>query len=90
MPETLNILYALLAIMAGGLVYFACKAWFWRQEATFNWTMWKQEEKHNGELYSQLCQMVDRVRYDGQKQPEGDEAYLHQEIELKEIPNGNQ
>lgn len=69
MPETLNILYVILAIMAGCLVYFACKAWFWKQEATFNWTMWKNEEKHNGELFSQLCQMAERVRYDGEKKP---------------------
>lgn len=85
MPETLNILYALLAIMAGVIAYFACKSWFWKQEALFNWNMWKNEEKHNGELFSQLCQMAERVRYDGEKKPEGDDAYLHQEIELKEI-----
>lgn len=71
--------------MAGVITYFACKAWFWKQEALFNWNMWKNEEKHNGELYSQLCQLAERVRYDGEKKPEGDDAYLHQEIELKEI-----
>lgn len=84
MPETLNILYALLAIMAGVITYFACKAWFWRQEALFNFDMWKNEEKHNEELFSQLCQMAERVRYDGEKKPEGDQA-LQQEIELTEI-----
>lgn len=90
MPETLNILYAVIAIMAGVITWFALKAWFWKQEALFNWTMWKNEEKHNGELFSQLCQMAERVRYDGEKKPEGDQAYLHQEIELTEIQNGNE
>ena len=89
-PETLNILYALLAIMAGAITYFALKTWFWKQEAMFNFQMWKNEEKHNGELFSQLCQMVERVRYDGEKKPEGDQALLNQEIELTEIQNGNQ
>lgn len=70
-PETPNILYALLAIMAGVITYFACKTWFWKQEALFNWNMWKNEEKHNGELFSQLCQLADRVRYEGEKKPEG-------------------
>ena len=68
-PETPNILYALLAIMAGVITYFACKTWFWKQEALFNWNMWKNEEKHNGELFSQLCQLAEKVRYDGEKKP---------------------
>lgn len=78
MPETLNIACAAIAILAGGLVYFACKTWFWRQEALFNYNMWKNEEKHNGELYTQLCQLADRVRYDGEKKP-ADFAYCRQE-----------
>lgn len=93
MPETLNILYAIIAIMAGVITWFALKAWFWKQEATFNWTMWKNEEKHNSELFSQMCQLAERVRYDGEKKPEGDEAvmeehpegdeaYRHEDIEL--------
>lgn len=57
--------------MAGAITYFALKTWFWKQEALFNYNMWKNEEKHNGELFSQLCQMADRVRYDGEKKPEG-------------------
>lgn len=89
-PETPNILFALLAIMAGAITYFALKTWFWKQEAMFNFQMWKNEEKHNGELFSQLCQMAERVRYDGEKKPEGDQAALHQEIELTEIQNGDE
>lgn len=89
-PETPNILYAVIAIMAGAITYFALKTWYWKQEALFNFQMWKNEEKHNGELFSRLCQMADRVRYDGEKKPEGDQATLHQEIELTEIQNGNQ
>lgn len=75
--ETFNLACAAIAILACALVYFACKAWFWKQEATFNWTMWKNEEKHNGELFSQLCQMAERVRYDGEKKPES--FYARQE-----------
>lgn len=57
--------------MAGVITYFACKTWFWKQEALFNWKMWKHEEQYTGELFSQLCQMAERVRYDGEKKPEG-------------------
>ena len=85
-----NILYALLAIMAGAITYFALKTWFWKQEAMFNFQMWKNEEKHNSELFSQLCQMAERVRYDGEKKPEGDQATLHQEPELTEIQMKNE
>jgi len=88
--ETLNILFAVVAIMAGVIAYFALKTWYWKQEALFNWQMWKNEEKHNGELFSQLCQMAERLRYDGQKKPEGDQATLHQEIEQTEMQNGNE
>lgn len=55
--------------MAGAITYFALKTWFWKQEAMFNFQMWKNEEKHNGELFSQLCQMAERVRYEGEKKP---------------------
>lgn len=55
--------------MAGAITYFACKTWYWKQEALFNFQMWKNEEKHNGELFSQLCQLADRVRYEGEKKP---------------------
>lgn len=85
LPETPNILYAIIAIMAGVIAFFACKAWFWKQEALFNWKMWKNEEKHNGELFSQLCQLADRVRYEGEKKPEGGQA-LHQEIQNEKAP----
>lgn len=85
-----NILFALLAIMAGVIAYFACKTCFWKQEAMFNYKMWKHEEQYTNKLYSQLCQMAERVRYDGEKKPEGDQATLHQEIELTEIQNGNE
>lgn len=77
-PETPNILFAVIAIMAGAITYFALKTWFWKQEAMFNFQMWKNEEKHNGELFSQLCQMAERVRYDGEKKP-AKIAYCRQE-----------
>lgn len=85
LPETLNILYAVVAILAGGLVYFACKAWFWRQEALFNWKMWKHEEQYTNELFSQLCQLAERVRYDGEKQPEGDQAFLARQEDVDAV-----
>lgn len=57
--------------MAGVITYFACKTWFWKQEALFNFKMWKHEEQYTSKLFSQLCQMAERVRYDGEKKPEG-------------------
>ena len=71
--------------MAGVITFFACKAWFWKQEALFNWNMWKNEEQYTSKLFSQLCQMAERVRYDGEKKPEGDQA-LQQEIQNEKAP----
>ena len=47
--------------MAGVITYFACKTWFWKQEALFNFKMWKKEEQYTSKLFSQLCQLGDRV-----------------------------